>query len=29
MAEVSGGQVRDIQRLSWMDGVKVPWVAEK
>ena len=24
MAEVSGGRVRGTQRLSWMDGVKVP-----
>ena len=23
MAEESGGRVRDIQRLGWMDGVKV------
>ena len=23
MAEVSGGRVRGIQRLGWMDGVKV------
>ena len=26
MAEVSGGRVRGIQRLSWMDGVKVALV---
>ena len=29
MAEVSGGQVQGRPRLGWMNGVKVPWAADR
>ena len=28
MVDVSGGRLRGIPRLGWMDGVKVAWAAE-